>query len=272
MSPRVRAGSPLSTAALQLICIRPRAQDVIRPKHGAQYHGLVEYLQRNEWPAWPDRRELMRKEHWGSDVRGELWSPFGPRDFWFLVMTWWLGTSITFREPERRAAAQAWAGSADCGRRQAGSKCSRAGVGAYPLHGGALVSPLGFMFAVDRAFLEAQYRMCKVGVRALPRGLHGAPAAAALPAPGFDYNPLVYGHVNERLPYFLFGHEYAELPMPECVWHGDHATMNCSQPLVDRIANESASAFDAQTLKQAPIAMPRATTACRPFDNCGSTG
>ena len=67
------------------------------------------------------------------------------------------------------------------------------------LHNGTLSSPLGFMFAVDRAaalqrsrrFLQAQYRMCKVGVRVLPPGLDGAPDAARLSHPGFDYNPLV---------------------------------------------------------------------------------
>ena len=53
--------------------------------------------------------------------------------------------------------------------------------------------------------------MCKVGVRSLPMGMTAAAQAIHVPRPGFDYNPLVWGHVNERLPYFLFGHEVTSL-------------------------------------------------------------
>ena len=53
----------------------------------------------------------------------------------------------------------------------------------------------------SKRFLQAQYRMCKVGVRVMPPGREGGAARAArLTNPGFDYNPLVWGHVNERLP------------------------------------------------------------------------
>ena len=216
--------------------------DVVTGHHGYQYHAFKEFLSRNEWPAWPPTRAQMRTEHCGCGHWGSLFNPFGPRDFWHMAITWWLGQMIAPREPTYAALADQWAASADC--RADGSQrhsvCIRSSVGAWPLHNGTLSSPLGFMFAVDRAsalqrsrrFLEAQYRICKVGVRVMPPGTHRAPVPARLPAPGFDYNPLVYGHVNERIPFFVFGHEFVERPMPDCLFEGDHASMNCTQPEV----------------------------------------
>ena len=125
----------------------------------------------------------MTAEHCGCGHWGGLLQPFGPRDFWHMGLTWWLGQMVEPREPTARALAAEWAAAADCRH----GTCSRQGVGAYPLHNGTLSSPLGFMFAVDRAaalqrsrrFLEAQYRMCKVGRAAV--GLRGAQARARLP-------------------------------------------------------------------------------------------
>ena len=145
------------------------------------------------------------------------------------------------------------------------------------------------MFAVDRAaalqrsrrFLEAQYRLCKVGARVLSPGLLGAPRAARLPAPGFDYNPLVYGHVNERIPFFVFGHEFVERDeIPDCLWQGDHATMNCTQPEVwvphepDAEGGDPArrrgrgNASAAPPLMHSPVGW-----GCAPFNrSCGTAG
>ena len=71
-------------------------------------------------------------------------------------------------------------------------------------------------------FLEANYRMCKYGVRVLPEGwVEHAPNtqmpeqnANGFRGKPFCYNPLVWGHVNERLPMFLFSHEFIERQAP----------------------------------------------------------
>ena len=74
-------------------------------------------------------------------------------------------------------------------------------------------------------FLEANYRMCKYGVRVLPEGWKDHAPSAQMPqqnANGFGgkpfcYNPLVWGHVNERLPMHLFSHEFVERQAPIAV-------------------------------------------------------
>ena len=105
-------------------------------------------------------------------------------------MTWWLGNFLSIADPTADAASERWAASAECN----GHGCARSGHGSYLLHNGTMSSPLGFMFAVDRAaalqrsrrFLQAQYRICKVGVRVLPPGnTLGAPNAARLSPPAF---------------------------------------------------------------------------------------
>ena len=254
--------------------------DVVTPHHAGQFKAFKEYLQHNEWPKWPSTRAEMKPEHCGCGNYGSLLNPFGPKDFWHLVMTWWLGQFLVPREPHAAAAYERWVATANC--RHAGRSeavCNRYGVGAWPLHNGTLSSPLGFMFAVDRAsalqrsrrFLEAQYRMCKVGVRVLPPGMHGAARAARLPAPAFDYNPLVYGHVNERIPFFVFGKEFVERPhIPPCLFEGDHADMNCTQPELRRPANGT------QHLRHqhgGADAAPSVPWGCKPFDpQCGTAG
>ena len=106
--------------------------------------------------------------------------------------------------------------------------------------------------------------MCKVGVRTLPFGWNGAARAAFLPSPGFDFNPLVWGHVNERLAFFQFSREYEERPVPDCLWHGDHATMNCSQPIVAARPHHHNANWS--SLGVAPVA----PWACKPAEDCGT--
>ena len=210
--------------------------DINTAHHGEQHRSLLDFLNKNRWPKWPATRFQITHEHAGCGRWASTQNAFGPKDFWHLVMTWWLGQSLVPRDPSWAATHDQWVRTADCHTKR--GVCNMGGVGAWPLHNGTLSSCLGFMFAIDRAaalqrsrrWLEAQYRMCKVGVRVLPPGMKGAPRAARLPAPGFDYAPLVYGHVNERIPFFAFGYEFEERPPPDCIWHGDHATMNCTQP------------------------------------------
>lgn len=116
--------------------------------------------------------------------------------------------------------------------------------------------------------------MCKVGVRVLPPGMRGAPTAARLPSPGFDYNPLVYGHVNERIPFFIFGHEFVEREeIPECLFAGNHATMNCTQPEVASDAHEQYNKHGHGSASAAAIPAPSVAWGCRPFDKaCGTAG
>merc|ERR1712070_183232 len=125
---------------------------------------------------------------------------------------------------------------------------TRSGMGAFGLHNGSLFAPNAFMFAVDRAsalarsrkFLRANYKLCKRGVRVLPAGVQSWPEQAPFrnnmpgqndgtPGASFNYNPKVWGHVNERLPFHLFGRDFRELPIPECIWQGGNADMNCTQ-------------------------------------------
>ena len=251
--------------------------DVVTSHHAQQFKAFRAYLSRNEWPPWPRSRALMTAEHCGCGHWGGLLQPFGPRDFWFMGLTWWLGQMVEPREPTARALAAEWAAAADCRH----GTCSRQGVGAYPLHNGTLSSPLGFMFAVDRAaalqrsrrFLEAQYRMCKVGVRVLPPGWTGAPTASRLAAQGFDYNPLVWGHVNERIPFFAFGHEFVERPVPDCLFEGDHATMNCTPPEASPAAHSGVHPHRRNASTGLPEVAPSVEWGCKPFDRgCGSVG
>lgn len=247
-------------------------------KHVGQFNSFQQYLARNEWPAWPKSRAKMSDRYCGCGHWASQFNPFGPRDFWFMGLTWWMGAMIAPRDDEARASAEDWAASINCfkSRPESWGKtvCSRAGHGAWPLHQGMMNSPIGFMFAVDRAsalqrsrrFLEAQYRICKVGVRIMPPYLTSAPPVVRLSMPGFDYNPLVYGHVNERIPFFVFGHEFVERePMPACLWEGDHGSMNCSQPLVPPAPHRNQ--------RQGPGNITSAfRVGCKPFaDGCGTT-
>ena len=69
----------------------------------AQFKAFKEYLQHNEWPKWPSTRAEMKPEHCGCGNYGSLLNPFGPKDFWHLVMTWWLGQFLVPREPHAAA-------------------------------------------------------------------------------------------------------------------------------------------------------------------------
>ena len=262
--------------------------DIVTGHHAGQFHSFKRFLAADVWPPWPKTRAEITHDHcgcghWGSDL-----NPFGPRDFWFNVLSWWLGQMITPRDPHARELAERWAASADCNRRS--GVCGRYGVGAWPLHNGTLSSPLGFMFAVDRAaalqrsrrFLQAQYRICKVGVRVLPPGnTLGAPNAARLSPPAFDYNPLVYGHVNERIPFFIFGHEFEERPVPDCLFEGHHANMNCTQPEATRGGGGGGGGGGSEhhhhhrgnSNASLPVVTPSHSWGCKPFDRgCGSIG
>ncbi len=255
--------------------------DVARPKHATQYHAFREFLLRDAWPAWPrTTRASMTPEICGCGVVGARHNPFGPVDFWHRTITWWLGNFISLREPHAAATAHEWAGRAECDARA--RRCLRSGLGAYPLHNGTMISPLGYMFNLDRksalqrsrAWLRAQYRMNLVGVRTLPPGSSGAPRAAWLPAPGFDYAPLVWGHVNERLPFWQFGHEFEERPVPRCVWNGDHASMNCTQGHVEGtpLLNQSRAAHQLEMMRR-PEAKAERPGGCNAYDSkCGSSG
>ena len=238
--------------------------DAHMPKHTSQFASLKRYLTANEWPKWPRRRSEMTSDICGCGWLGVRHSPFGPRDFWYNSITWWLGNFVELADPTAAATAEQWATHAECSR----GECSRAGLGAYLLNNGTWLSPLGFMFAVDKAaatqrsqaWLRAQYRMNKFGVRSLSPGMHHARRAARLPAPGFDYAPLPWAHVNERLPYVLFGYEFKERPVPPCVLVGDHADQNCSFYHLKQ--GKATVAFHPQ---------PEEPGGCRPRDaQCGS--
>jgi len=248
-------------------------------KHHFQYAALLEFLRRDEWPAWPKTRAAMTQTICGCGAAGARANQFGHADFWYQTITWWLGNFVAPRDQDTARAADDWVAAADCDPYT--NRCRRSGVGAYMLHNGSLSSPLGFMFNVDRrsvlqrskTWLLAQHRMCLVGVRALPPGVRGAPRAARLPSPGFDYNPLVWGHVNERLPYFLFGHEYVERAVPPCIWQGDHASMNCSQSEPPVHASQKGVGSRRAELIGRPEAQPARSDGCSAFDtHCGSRG
>ena len=261
--------------------LAPAAQRQVR-KHGFQYAALLQFLEQDKWPAWPSSRLQMTREICGCGWPGTTHNAFGPVDFWFRHVTWWLGNFVKLRDPHAQATVDSWASSADCDLRH--GRCTRAGVAAFPLHNGSLNSPLGYMFNLDRKsalrrsrpWMRSQYRMNLVGVRAMPPGLLGAPQAARLPAPGFDFAPLVWGHVNERLPFFQFGHEYVERPVPPCVWEGNHATMNCSQ--TEAPSRPHGSLYENRTghrhrLLGSPEAKRAYGHGCDAFDaRCGTTG
>ena len=69
--------------------------------HGVQYRAFKEYLAKNEWPKWPSTRFEMRTEHCGCGHYASLFNPFGPRDFWHQVMTWWMGQFLMPRDLRR---------------------------------------------------------------------------------------------------------------------------------------------------------------------------
>ena len=253
--------------------------DANTPHHVLVSSELTRYLKRNEWPVWPARYADIKKEHCGCKLMTDAYpsrdrAMFGPKDFWFTHLTWYLGTMLRPRDPTAAALAERWAAGGACAR----PPCSRGGHGAYVLHNGSLASPMSYMFSVDRrsalqrskAFLEANYRMCKVGVRSLEVGMSGAPRAARLRQPGFDFNPLVWGHVNERLAFFQFAREFDERPVPDCVWHvSDHASMNCSQPLVLGGAGGARPHLHHANANRSGVG-PAAPWACKPLENCGT--
>ena len=105
--------------------------------------------------------------------------------------------------------------------------------------------------------------------------------SARLPSPGFDYNPLVYGHVNERIPFFIFGHEFVEREsLPECIWHGHHANMNCTQPVVEHQPRQQhadgeqhAGGGGGRHANASGLPKPSVAWGCKPFDrSCGTAG
>ena len=257
-------------------------------KHGSQFAAFRQFLLRDEWPAWPAERWKMTSAICGCGLVGQQLSPFGPKDFWFTAIAWWLGNFVSLRDANAAASVESWMAASNCvasrhswghsnlSKTQHQRQCYRSGVGAYMLHNGSLSSPLGYMFNLDRKsalqrslpFLRAQYRMNLKGVRVLPPGWSGARQAVRIPLPGFTYNPLVWGHVNERLPYFQFGHEYVERPVPPCIWEGPSEIMNCSQS--DPLLTDSKALRD-ELMKQ-PKARAQHPRGCDAFANCGSTG
>lgn len=207
--------------------------DVHGPKHRSQFRAMKSYLAQASWPIWPKSLANMTSEHCGCVGTFPSHPPlFGPSDFWWKHITWWLGNFVALADQTAHKTSEEWSARAECTH----GGCSRAGFGAYLLNNGTWASPIGFMFGVDRAsalqrskpWLAAQYRMNKKGVRVLPPGMSGASRASWLPSPGFDFAPLPWAHVNERLPFVLFGAEFVERQVPPCVLVGNHATQNCS--------------------------------------------
>lgn len=211
--------------------------DVNKRKHHDQFRAMTKYFAQRTWPTWPRAVSDMTNDICGC--AGRWADSFGPADFWWKAITWWLGSFVALADPAATATAAAWSSHAQCSH---DGLCSRAGIGAYPLHNGTWSYPIGFMFALPRAsamtrsreWLVAQYRMTKKGVRVLSPGMTEAPRASRLNAPGFDYAPLPWAHVNERLPFVAFGRDFVERPVPPCVLEGDHATQNCSYNNVPR--------------------------------------
>jgi hypothetical protein len=108
--------------------------------------------------------------------------------------------------------------------------------------------------------------LCKRGVRVLPAsaGGHLRPHERT---PGrdnaFTFNPLAWGHVNERLPLFLFGREYVERPFADCLLDETvrHFDMNCSSaaPLMARAQQKES--------RTTPPPWAPETGACPPMDD-----
>lgn len=218
--------------------------DVNTGHHYVQFRLMHAFLQRNEWPAWPDRIEEVTAQHCGCGGSVGTGVEFGPRFFWYKHITWWLGHFVTPTDPAAATGSEEWI--AQVGR--------RALEGAYMHHNGTLYSPDCFMFAVDRAsvrsrsrdFYFANYQLNLHGVRVIPEGANTASPGAVRHGNGFNFNPLVWGHVNERLPLFLFNREFRELPqLPRCLFattlypdglpgevaqgNWSHVMMNCTQ-------------------------------------------
>ena len=210
--------------------------DIQLPKHNFSRYYFEEFLQNDEWPPWPNSIEQMDKKYCGCGPRP--WESFGPRDFWYKSITWWLGNFITFSNHADAVSIEQWLKAAACTK---GGYCKRSGIGAYPFHMGALKFPLGYMFHVDREtalrrsqpWLRAQYQMCKSGVRVLGDGVKALPIGQRSYGSGFSYYPMTWGHVNERLAFWQFGRDFEERPVPLCVIEGGgELSMNCSQPTI----------------------------------------
>ncbi|KAL1526340.1 hypothetical protein AB1Y20_015054 [Prymnesium parvum] len=259
--------------------------DMPAGKHAVQLSVLKRFLSAGEWPPWPESYGELQERHCGCRL---LDGPFGPRDFWYTAISWYLSHFVVPRDPSAAASLANWMQHV-VGRREE--------AGAYPLHNGSLKSPEGAMFAVDRAtvlrrsrrFYEANYHMAKYGVRVLPPGQTGQKRASSQAA--FDYNPLVWGHVNERLAPWQFGRDFVEAPdIPSCIWCTDHAIMNCTQLVFtrmnSRVAEETRKAYfahwstyarqhDGQGLAKGfknYVRDRQGVPRCLPFEACGNVG
>lgn len=201
--------------------------DIYTPHHGWSRRALQKLVrQRGEWPEWP---AAAADVHRGILSANYVAGSFGPRDFWHVPITWWLQTFVQYKDEKMAQQAAAW------------EQHASPGHAVWPLHNGTLRFPMSFMFSVDRRaalgrsarFYRAQYLLCKRGVRVLPghSNGHAAPWTRMNPAErAINYNPLVWGHVNERLPIFLFGRDLVERHFEECLLDESvqHFEMNCS--------------------------------------------
>ena len=69
--------------------------------------------------------------------------------------------------------------------------------------------------------------------------------------------------------FFQFAREFDERPVPDCVWHGDHASMNCSQPLVLGGDGGARPHLHHANANRSGVG-PAAPWACKPLENCGT--
>lgn len=238
--------------------------DITRSKHRRSYNALQALVARSQWPEWPE--ETRRVD--GSVLAANFnQATFGPVDFWHPAINWWLSTFIQYRGDMAMAAAS-W------------ERAAPPRHVSWPLHNGTLRFPISFLFQVDRVtalrrstrFYRAQYLLCKRGVRVLPASAGGR-LRPHQGTPGrenaFTFTPLAWGHVNERLPLFLFGRDFVERPFADCLLDETvrHFNMNCSSaaPLMAREQQKASRSMP-------PLWTPE-PTACPPMDDrCGQTG
>jgi hypothetical protein len=238
--------------------------DIPRGKHRRSYNALQTLVASSHWPVWPE--ETLRLN--GSIMAANFnEASFGPVDFWHPAINWWLKTFVTYRGHMARTAAT-W------------ERAAPPRHVSWPLHNGTLRFPISFLFQVDRKsalrrsarFYRAQYLLCKRGVRVLPASAGGSLRPYER-TPGrenaFTFNPLAWGHVNERLPLFLFGRDYVERPFADCLLDETvrHFNMNCSSaaPLIARTKEKAA-----RSMSPPWTPGPRA---CPPMhDRCGQAG
>ena len=132
--------------------------DVPRPKHTVQYGLMHQFFQRladgAPWPQWPDHGPVTN-QHCGCHVMS---GPFGPVDFWYKALSWYLGHFIKPRDHTYAAAVHA----------MMRTTMQRQEAGAYLLHNGTLSMAEGYMFAVDSGsalargleFLQVKHSCC----------------------------------------------------------------------------------------------------------------